>query len=637
MRSKVADVLDKWFFVLGSIFSLYILSTVIYLFQDPSEHYTSFFLGTSVLISVLTIRNLLRSKHQDFHFWLRLGFLGLACLGCIVASAYLRYNAIWLTEVQPFFESPQIIIGWVMLVSLLILNWYHWGGILTCMIILAIAYVFWGNLTGVPLLSHAEFSSAFCMSYMGLDTVSGVFWFVPMASDKIYFLIIFAALLIGIGMLPLVIELGKWMGRHVKGGAAFPAIVGSAMTGAVMGQAVSNTMLTGQLTIPMMKKHGYSANFAGAIEAVASTSGQFLPPILGLAAFIIAAFLNTAYIDVAMDATLPALLFVGGVIIAILLKARSMNLGYLTEPVDTKLIFQLLPTFAGSFLTVLVLLLLYFSPNVAALSGIGVLIVLCWFQGGRRPKLKTFRDGFQGGLEVVVVLCLLLLAIGPIAQMATITNLAGKLTALLTGLVPHNLLLILIGTMVISIILGMGLPTPVAYLVVALTIAPFLVELGVPEIHAHMFCFYFAVYSTISPPVAISCLAAAKLSGGSFLGTALESMRIAIPTFLIPYLFIYQKTLLVFPDISWLTVWDFFMALLCMFFMSLGLFGFLVRRFHPVERLVAYGICFLGMWYQISDELPLGGLFLAAGAALIIWLQATRKWQCFAKTAKSLA
>ena len=460
---------------------------------------------------------------------------------------------------------------------------------------------------------------------MGLDTIAGIFWFVPLAADNIYFLIIFAALLIGIGMLPLVIELGKWVGKYVKGGAAFPAIVGSALTGTVMGQAVSNTMLTGQLTIPMMKKHGYEPDFAGAIEAVASTSGQLLPPILGLAAFIIAGFLNIAYIEVALAATLPALLFVAGVVIAVLLAAQSKGLKYLTEKVDIEIIKRLLPAFTGSFLAVLVLLLLYYSPSVAALTGIAVLLILSAFQGQKRPGIKTLISGFSSGLEVVVPLSLLLLAIGPIAQMATVTSLASKLSAVLTNVLPHSLIFILAGTMIVSIFMGTGLPTPVAYLVVALTLTPFLIDLGVEALYAHMFCFYFAVFSTISPPVAISCLAAAKLSQGSVLGTARESLRIALPTFLVPYIFIFNKELLEFPRMSWAGGWVFLVTLMAMFMFSVALFGFLKRKLSWLERIAALVSAAWGIWYLFSHSLTLLAAFLGCSILLIFWAIITGK------------
>ncbi|MHC4241352.1 MAG: TRAP transporter large permease subunit [Planctomycetota bacterium] len=325
-NKNLLRVLDTLFFVIGLVLIFYLGATTISLFQEAVQHYATFVLVVFVLVGLATIRNIINDDSQGFKFWFRLCLFGLASMVAVFTAAYLRYHAIRLNMIQPFFTDQDLVVGWFLLGSMLLLTWFHWGTLLTSMIALSILYMFVGHLIPSQLLGHGEFSLSFAMSYMGMDIVSGLFWFVPLAADKIFFLVMFAALLLGIGMLSLVMEIGKLVGRRVKGGAAFPAIIGSAMTGAVMGQAVSNTMLTGQLTIPMMKRHGMNPNFAGAVEAVASTSGQFMPPILGLAAFIIAAFLNMPYIEVAMAATLPAFLFIGTVFVAVLIAARLLVL-----------------------------------------------------------------------------------------------------------------------------------------------------------------------------------------------------------------------------------------------------------------------------------------------------------------------
>ncbi len=621
MRLILAKQIDRIFMIIGTLFTIYILITIVELFQQASEHYTTFVLGIFTLTALLTVRNILKDGSQGFKFWFRLSLFGLVSITSVMVGVYLRYHAIRLETIQPFITDTDILTGWFMIVSLLLLCWLHWGTILTLVISASILYFFQGHRLTSLILRHDEFSTSFAMSYMGMDTIAGVFWFVPLAASYIYFLIIFAALLIGIGMLPLVIEMGKGLGNKIRGGAAFPAIIGSSMTGAVMGQAVSNVMLTGQMTIPMMKKHGLSPEFAGAIEAVASTSGQLLPPILGLAAFIIAAFLNIAYIEVALSATLPALLYVFGITIGILLASRALNLGYLQEEVDTSLIKRLLPTFAGAFLTVLALLLFYYSASVAALAGIVVTIVLSLCQGKKyRPNFRTFVSSFKDGLEVCTLLCLLLLAIGPLAQMATTTNLAGKLCAILGKFIPENLPLLMAGTMIVSLLLGMGLPTPVAYLLVALTLSPFLQQFGVPALYAHMFVFYFAIFSTISPPVAISCLAASKLSGGSYLGTAREALKLAVPTFLIPYAFIFNPSLLKFPKISVSALIAFLLTILVMLCCSITIHGFFLRRIRIMERIFFGVSTALGIWYLITNGTYPLAMFLGSTALCVLWI-----------------
>lgn len=629
MRQRLAEQLDRAFLIVGVIFSLYLIITIVELFQQASEHYTTFVLGIFILVALLTIRDILGDKSTGFKFWFRLSLFSLASIVAISVGAYLRYNAIRLETIQPFITDQDIIVGWFMLGSLLILTWLHWGAILTSIIALSILYFFQGHLLGSPIIRHDEFSTFFSMSYMGMSTTGGIFWFVPVASDKIFFLIIFASLLLGVGMLPLLMETGKWIGKYVRGGAAFPAVFGSAVMGTVMGQAVSNTMLTGQLTIPMMKKNGFSSNVAGAIEAVASTSGQLLPPILGLAAFIMAAYLNIPYIEVALAATLPSLLKVACMVIAVIIAARAFNIGVLHADINKTLILRLFPVFLVSFVVLFVLLLLYYSPNIAALCAIAaMLMVSLLFQGKKyRPSFKIFVRHFKEGLNICTVLCLLLIAIGPLAQMATTTNIACNLGIVLAQAVPDNLPLVLVGTMIVSMVLGLGLPTPVAYLLGALTLSPFLIEYGLSALSAHLFIFYFAVFSTISPPVAISCLAAAKISKGTFIGTTVESLRIALPSFFVPFAFVFNEDLLVFPRVTTLGAIAFLMVLLVEIYLTIALYGYFMRKLNAIERVFSAIISCVGMYTIIvyhAGFYPLAVIFglCLAGA---LWVFFTKE------------
>ena len=167
MRAKAIAQLNMIFLILGSLFSLYLLSTVVRLFQDPSEHYTTFYLGIMVLTSIMTTRHILTRPITGFKLWFNLSFFGIVSAVSIFVGVYLRYNAILLTQTQPFFEQPDILIGWLMIVTLLILNWYHWGTILNVMIALSIAYVFWGHKLALPLLAHDQFTTAFCHELYG--------------------------------------------------------------------------------------------------------------------------------------------------------------------------------------------------------------------------------------------------------------------------------------------------------------------------------------------------------------------------------------------------------------------------------------------------------------------------------------
>ena len=521
--------------------------------------------------------------------------------------------------------TRDFLVGLVFLVGVLLVTLHHWGWILTSLITLAILYFFFGHHIENPYLTHPEFDANFVMNYMGLGLTDGMFWLAQLAADQIYFLVIFAAMLLGIGMLRMVIEIGKLTGNHLRGGAAFPAIVGSGIVASVMGQAVSNVVLTGRLTIPMMKSHGYRAEMAGAIEAVASTSGQIMPPILGLAGFIIAARLNVAYIEVALAALIPALLFLSGMSIAVLVAAYRERLALLGETIDTEAIKRLVPTFLASFGVVLFLLVGYYSPALAGLAGIAVAVAMVSFQGRFKPTLKQLRHAFEDGLEIVTLLSLLLIAIGPLAQTFLTTGFASRLGIVMIQILPDSQLLLLSVAMIVSLLLGMGLPTPVAYIVVSLTLVPFLQQIGVEALLAHFFVFYFAVFSTLTPPVAVSALAAAKLSGATFLATASDAMKLMLTCFIIPYGFVYHPQLMSFPHLGLTVIPPILLLLALQVTTAVFCYGYLFRDLTHGERAL-FGLATMSGFAAIVG----GGtialmLFIALTVGASLWMFATKE------------
>ena len=207
-----------------------------------------------------------------------------------------------------------------------------------------------------------------------------------------------------------------------------------------------------------------------------------------------------------------------------------------------------MPAFVISFVVVIVMLVNYYSPSMAGIAGIVVALVLSVFQGPYRPTLKGMRTALIEGLMLVSLLSLLLIAIGPLGQAFQTTNLSGKLGIWLISILPDSKIILLIGAAVLSIVLGIGLPTPVAYLIAALAVVPFMIQIGIAPLQAHYFAFYFAVYATLSPPVAESVLAAAKLSGSGFWETGMHAMKLAATTFIIPFAFVFNPELMAFPE-----------------------------------------------------------------------------------------
>ena len=553
---KARAVIHFLFVTTGVLLSGAIAVALFGYVRSSPAHYSNFVLGIVIMSALLGLRNLLDEHLEDDkskYFFINCIIALSGSILAVTGAVYIRYNVHRLEVIQPFFEDIDIVYGLIFTAGILLLTMLHWGVLLSSIITLAIIYFFYGHHIDNVLFTHPPYQIGFVMNYIGLGTTQGFFLLTQLAADSIYFLLIYASVLVSIGALQLALELGKVSGKKMAGGAAYPAILGSGVVASVMGQAVSNVVLTGRFTIPMMKKHGYSASMAGAIEAVASTAGQLMPPILGLAGFLIAALLNISYIKVAGAALIPALLFLIGIIISVSLYARRQQIPKLTEDFDITRVLRIAPTFVVSFAVVLVMLLMHYSPSIAGMCGIASALALAGFQGNYRPTAGKISGALEEGLALVTLLSLLIIAIGPLGQTMITTNLAGRLGSVLVDILPNARLLLLVGAMFITLILGMGLPTPVAYVVTALAVVPFLQQLGFPALQSHFFVFYFAVFSTLTLPIAVGVLAAAKLAGARFISTALDALKISFPVFLVPYAVIYNPELSLIEQWTWRT------------------------------------------------------------------------------------
>ena len=552
--------------------------------------------------------------------WVRAAVALIGCLLSVPGSLYILFNADRLERTAPFFHGADMAMGGALTAGILLLTVLHWGPTLTSIVAMAIAYFFLGQYIPHPLFGHQGYEPAFVMNYIGLGVTQGFFLYAQTAADDIFFLVIYAATLFGLGMMPMIVEAGRLVGGRLRGGAAAPAVVGSGIVGAVMGTAVSNVVLCGRFTIPLMTRHGYSPAMAAAIEATASTCGQIMPPVLGLAAFLIAATLGIAYVEVVKAAVLPGVLYVTGVAMGVATYAMFHRLPRLKEPVNVSIILRLLPAFGISFLTVILMLGNYYSASVAGLSGIAVALVLSVFQGPYRPKLKELKAAFQEGLHLVSLLALLLIAIGPLGQAFQTTNLSGKLGVWLITVLPDSKIILLMGAALLSIVLGIGLPTPVAYLIASLAVVPFMIQIGTPPLLAHYFVFYFAVYATLSPPVAESVLAAAKIARAGFWETGNHAMKLAATTFIIPFAFVFNPELMAFPNVSWGMLRAVAEVLVVQCTSSVFLYGYFMRSLTLLER-TGFGIAVaLGYTAMMRTEHLYTYLAYGLTIALMAWV-----------------
>ncbi len=613
----------------GIALTVYVTGSIFGMVRSSSQHYAFFVFAVLVITTFVSMRdvycpkaNIQNSYRQSRWFEL---LLWITCIIAMITSLYIFWEAKRLEVEAPFFNDFDFYIGLALTISIVILTWIHWGLVLATLLSLGIVYFFFGDLIDNPLLTHPPLDPKFVMNYIGLGTTQGFYWFAQSAVDDIYYLIIYASILFGIGTVKSILEAGKVMGNRVPGGAAGPAIIGSGLTSMVMGVAVSNVVLTGRFTIPMMKKHGYSPSMAASIEAAASTSGQIMPPVLGLAAFIIASFLNMKYVDVVKASVYPAALYMSGISIAVIVYAIANKLPKLKEKVDLSALYQTLPAFVISFTVVCWLLVNYYSPSVAGLAGSIIALSISLFQGAYRPTYKELRQGLLEGFEMVAILSLLLIAIGPLGQVFLTTNLSGRLGTYLITVLPDVKILLLFGAAALAIILGMGLPTPVAYLIVALALVPFLQELGVNGLVAHFFVFYFAVFSALTPPVAVAALAGAKIADANFWDTCVDSLKLASTTFIIPFAFAYRPELMSFPSVNISVILVIIQIIILQTIYSIALFGYCFRKLSYLERLLTGALALWGSWAVLSNDLNNLSIFAICCFAVFVWFYVSRR------------
>jgi TRAP transporter 4TM/12TM fusion protein len=378
---------------------------------------------------------------------------------------------------------------------------------------------------------------------------------VKVSATYIVLFIIFGDVMNKCGMGQFFNDIANALAGHTKGGPAKVAVLASGFLGSINGSAVANVVTTGTFTIPLMKKTGYSKEFAGAVEATASVGGQLLPPIMGAAAFVMAETLGVKYGAIIRAAVLPALIYYLGIILQVQMRAEKDGLSGLPKDQMPKVLNVMKER--GHLLIPIVFLLymLIFSGRTVLFSAfwtIVVTILVAELRPISRMSFKDIGDAFVSGAKSTVSVAIACACVGIIVGICGLTGFALNVAHAIInigqyavpGSAAASLFLTLLFTMVTCMILGMGLPSIPSYLITATIAAPALVELGQAEIAAHMFCFYFAMFANLTPPVALAAFAAAGLSGGSPMKTGWQSVKLALAGFIVPFMFVYNPQLL---------------------------------------------------------------------------------------------
>ena len=462
-------------------------------------------------------------------------------------------------------------------------------------------------------------------------TFNGIFGGpISVCAKFIVVFIIFGAFLERTGIAQFFINLANAVAGAAPGGPAKVAVISSALCGMVSGSSVGNTVTTGSVTIPMMKKTGYKPEFAGAVEAAASTGGQIMPPIMGAAAFLMAEFTGEPYGTIAMRAILPAVPYFTGIYIAVHLEAKKLGLkGIPREQLPR--VRQLLPKIY--LLAPLVLLVVMVSTNmytmafsaaiaIVAAVAVGLVnnVVEIASKSSNREDFLTFGkiiDALEGGAKGSITVAVACGVAGIISGCITVTGLASKLLSTIVSLSGGHMIIALALTMLCCIVLGMGVPTTANYCIMAATCAPILMDpsIGVTKMAAHFFVFYFGIVADITPPVALAAYAGSAIAKADPMKTGFNATKLAIAAFIVPYIFAFSPQML-FVDVTgaFQVVQICISALLGIFGVAAALNGFLYRPIPALLR-VAMAVGGLGMMIP-GTATDIAGFVLVVGIVL---------------------
>ena len=472
----------------------------------------------------------------------------IALVVCAAAAVHMFLDYDRIVTRIPFVDDVQtadLVFGFALVALVLEVTRRLLGMALTVVTLAFIAYGFLGP--WIPgALGHRGISLATFVevNYLTMEGMLGV----PtgVSADVVFYFVLFAAVLEASGGGRLFIDLATSVGGWFRGGPAKIAVLASSLFGTINGSAVANVVGTGVFTIPLMKRVGYSPRFAGAVEAVASTGGQIMPPVMGAAAFVMADMMGVPYLAVVKAAVIPAVLYYLAVFAAVhLVAVRDDLVGMRRE--EMRAVRQGLWRRAHLLLPLVYLvwqIIDGYSPTTAALWAGGLAIVVSWVSRatrmGWREILTALRRGAEQSISVAVPCAAAGIIIGVIVQ----SGLGLKFTTLILTMSGGMMLPTLVLSMLVCLVLGMGMPTTSAYILTAVLMAPALVNLGIPPLASHMFVFYFACLSMVTPPVALAAYAAAGLSGASVWETGRVAFGLSLPSFVVAYGFAYNQALL---------------------------------------------------------------------------------------------
>ena len=494
-----------------------------------------------------------------------------------------------------------------------------WGYALFFVGVFAVIYLYFGS-HFPSFLQHSGFNERLIGENLWYNMNKGVFGTITnIAVNTVFIFILFGVLLEGTGAGHTLLKFAFILTRRTRGGPAQAAILASSMFGTMSGSVVANIVGTGTFTIPMIKKRGFTPTFAGGIEATASSGGQIMPPIMGAAALVMADLTGINYLSIALAALIPALLYYFSLFSSVTMEARKQNIEIKELDIDSRITVR---DWINSILFVVPIFLVIFSllfgssTSRAGFYAVISILVLSFINPEiRKNPVKLLNSVIKGGTQgakLLIAIVVISMLVGAIDS----TGIGIKLASFMNELRGDSLFLSLTLAMIGALVLGMGMPTLPAYLIIIVVMGPALQNLGVSVLIAHLFVFYYGVASSLTPPVALAAYAAAPIAGSNPIITSLMAFRLGIAKFIIPFAFAYYPCLLIIEDFSWLEFISIVPRLLIsIWFINSALAKFDFTKLSWAEVIlrlsVGFGILFMDVRIQI--------ICLILGSVLLVW------------------
>jgi len=584
-QSHLRSVLGKWVAVFFSAFVIYSMATL----RIQELQQLSFFLGFAMALAF--IRYPLHPKKPNLKIYIAVDLI-------LAALSFSLGVYIWIDYWEFIFRVGiptrlDILFSIVAVILVLEATRRTVGLPLLIIALVFLVYTFFGHLLPAP-LSHKAYgieriTTTFFMTQNGIFGIP-----LKVMTQFIFLFVAFGAFFGMCGGTQFFIDIASALFGKLKGGPAKIAVAVSGMMGTISGSAVANTVTTGTFTIPLMKRIGFEPHVAGAVEATASSGGAFMPPVMGAAAFVMAEFLGVSYISICKAALIPAILYflaIFSIVHFYSLKIGIQGLPQSEVPAIGKVLYK-----KWLFIVPLVILILTliagYSPRVAVLYSLLATVVVTMFKKETRFTTSKFLQALADSADNSVMIACACATAGIVIGIVLLTGMGAKITALVMDLSAGSLLIALPVIMLASLLFGMGLPTVVCYVLLAATVAPSLVNLGVLPLAAHLFIFYFGMLCMVTPPVSFAAYAGAAIARAEPMKTGWTAWTFALAGFLLPYMFVYNKSLLLIGSAVSI-VPAVFTSLIGIICLGAGIIGYLITEVRSYERILLLLAAFL--------------------------------------------